>query len=60
MVETVKMNLKDQIKQTWSTDLNTNNKSMNYRICKPQFGFEDYKKPRLRMLLSKLRLGNGK
>ena len=42
LVETIKMNLKDQFKQTWLTDLNTNNKCINYIIFKPNFGFEDY------------------
>ena len=32
LVETVKMNLKDQCKQTWLTDLNTDNKCTNFRI----------------------------
>ena len=57
------MNSKDQFKQTWLTDLNTNNKCINYRIFKPDFGFEDYPlklDSRLRMLLCKFRLGNSK
>ena len=59
LVETVKMNLKDQFKQTWLIDLNTNDKCINYRIFKPNFGFEDYLSKldsRLRMLLCKFRL----
>ena len=63
LVETVKMNLKDQFKQTWLTDLNTNNKCINYIIFKPNFGFEGYLLKldfRLRMLLCKFRLGKSK
>ena len=65
LVENVKMILKDQFKQTWLTDLNTNSKCVNYRIFnfKPNFGFEDYLLKldcRLRKLLSKFRLGNSK
>ena len=57
------MNLKDQFKQTWLTDLNTNNKCINYRIFEPKFVFEDYILKldcRLRMSLCKFRLGRSK
>ena len=63
LVENVKMILKDQFKQTWLTDLNTNSEYINYRIFKPNFGFEDYLLKldcRLRKLLCKFRLGNSK
>ena len=63
LVETVKMILKDQFKQTWLRDLNTNSKCINYRIFRPKFGFEDYLLKldcRIRILLCKLRLGNSK
>ena len=42
LVDLLKMNIKDHFKQTWLTDLNTNNKCINYKIFKPNFGFEDY------------------
>ena len=62
LVETVKVNLKDQVKQTWFTYLNTNYKCMNYRIFKPKFGFKDYLLKlycRLRMLLCKYIYNSG-
>ena len=37
LVETVKMTLEDQFKQTWLTYLNANSKCINYRILSQNF-----------------------
>ena len=56
----VKQTLKDQFIQEWHTKLQNSNKSINYRIYKTDFEFEDYltKLPNVhRVALCRFRLG---
>ena len=38
----VRTSLQDQFKQTWYSDIQTNSKTLNYRLFKELFGFEKY------------------